>query len=159
MKEERSREGHHSEKGEKGYEYENGGGFRKVQKTKGVHTVHKINEYKKKIDFFDEDFIENNYEKHGGSLVNARKNDGSQFYEIQRRFDKQQKEINGKKNENDEKLLRHQLILPSPSLSLSLSLSFLLFFSLSFSLLSPFCLLSLSLSVISPLTPSFFFFF
>ena len=108
MKEERSREGHHSEKGEKGYEYENGGGFRKVQKTKGVHTVHKINEYKKKIDFFDEDFIENNYEKHGGSLVNARKNDGSQFYEIQRLFDKQQKEINGKKNENDEKLLRHQ---------------------------------------------------
>ncbi|KAK6637820.1 hypothetical protein RUM44_008242 [Polyplax serrata] len=59
-------QGHYLEKGEKGHSYGKKDGYKRGHSTKGIHEIHKLNEYKKNKEFFDEDYEEDKYEKHGG---------------------------------------------------------------------------------------------
>ncbi|XP_971797.2 histidine-rich glycoprotein [Tribolium castaneum] len=57
---------HQGQKGRNGYHYEDHGKYAKGHSTKGHHNVHKLDEYKKNTDFFDENNDEGFEEKHGG---------------------------------------------------------------------------------------------
>lgn len=56
-------------KGSKGYNYADRGSYAKGHSTKGRHNVHKLDEFKKKTDFFDEDHDQKFKENHGGYEV------------------------------------------------------------------------------------------
>ncbi|XP_050300114.1 uncharacterized protein LOC126738718 [Anthonomus grandis grandis] len=58
--------GHKGSHGEKGYHFVDKGSYAKGHDTKGHHNVHKLNEFEKKKEFFDEDYDESHKEKHGG---------------------------------------------------------------------------------------------
>ncbi|KAJ8984456.1 hypothetical protein NQ317_012522, partial [Molorchus minor] len=59
-------EQHQVQKGERGFKFEDKGTYAKGHDTKGHHNIHKLNEYKKDTDFFDEDHDEAHKENHGG---------------------------------------------------------------------------------------------
>ncbi|XP_018565135.1 uncharacterized protein LOC108906391 [Anoplophora glabripennis] len=69
-------EQHKAEEGEKGYHFEDKGSYAKGHDTKGHHNVHKLNEYKKKTEFYDEDHDEAHKEKHGGFEASKSENSG-----------------------------------------------------------------------------------
>ncbi|XP_063917066.1 uncharacterized protein LOC135132794 [Zophobas morio] len=54
------------DKGSKGFHYEDHGKYAKGHSTKGRHNVHKLNEFKKDTDFYDEDNDQGFEERHGG---------------------------------------------------------------------------------------------
>lgn len=56
-------------KGSKGYHYEDKGSYAKGHSTHGHHNVHKLDDYKKNVDFYDKDHDEAHQEKHGGYEV------------------------------------------------------------------------------------------
>ncbi|KAF7286547.1 uncharacterized protein LOC143192750 [Rhynchophorus ferrugineus] len=58
--------GHKGSHGEKGYSFVDSGSYAKGHSTKGHHDVHKLDEYKKKKEFFDEDHDAAHKERHGG---------------------------------------------------------------------------------------------
>lgn len=47
-------------------QYSEKGDFKKGHSTKGEHVIHKVDEYEKKHEFFDEDHDDGDYEKDGG---------------------------------------------------------------------------------------------
>ncbi|KAJ8922663.1 hypothetical protein NQ315_007695 [Exocentrus adspersus] len=59
-------EQHKGEEAEKGYHFEDKGSYAKGHDTKGHHNIHKLNEYQKKTEFYDEDNDEAHKENHGG---------------------------------------------------------------------------------------------
>ncbi|VEN43346.1 unnamed protein product [Callosobruchus maculatus] len=58
-------EKHAGEKGEKGFSFKDHGKYAKGHDTKGEHNVRKLNEFKKRTDFFDEDHDQAFKENHG----------------------------------------------------------------------------------------------
>lgn len=59
-------ENNKGEKGKKGFNYADSAKWAKGHNTKGSHSIHKLDELKKKTEFFDEDNDQAFKEKHGG---------------------------------------------------------------------------------------------
>ncbi|RZB40238.1 hypothetical protein BDFB_011171 [Asbolus verrucosus] len=57
---------HGGEKGQKGYHFEDEGRYAKGHSTQGHHNIHKLDEYKKDTEFFNEDNDEVFEERHAG---------------------------------------------------------------------------------------------
>lgn len=56
---------HKAVKGQRGYHFADSGKYAKGHDTKGHHQVHKLNEYQKKTEFFDEKSDKGHKENHG----------------------------------------------------------------------------------------------
>ncbi|KAF6206021.1 hypothetical protein GE061_017246 [Apolygus lucorum] len=59
-------EHHKGEKGHKGHKFDDSGSYKKGHSTKGKHEVHKLDEYHKKNEFYDEHHDGGHHEEHGG---------------------------------------------------------------------------------------------